>query len=65
MRQFILIALAVLALMVAATLRVLWWFWVEHEQAVQRERIRQRAQGLDAEIVKFRPVRERYKEQGK
>lgn len=48
MMQFILIALAVVAMMIAATLRVLWWFWTEHEEAVMRERLRQRANGGSA-----------------
>jgi hypothetical protein len=43
--QFIAIALAVVLAMVAGTLRVLWWFWTEHEQAQVRERMRQRANG--------------------
>ena len=65
MMTFLLVALTVLAVAVAGTLRVLWWFWVQVEEDKQRERMRQRAQGVDGEIVQFRPVRQRYKERDK
>jgi hypothetical protein len=60
----LLIALGIVMLLVAATLRVLWWFWTEHEEAVVRERLRQRAQGGDKDFIQWLELQRQRKERG-
>jgi hypothetical protein len=60
--QFLMFALVMLVLMIAGTLRVLWWFWTEHEEAIVRERLRQHANGGDADFIQWLEFQRRRKE---
>jgi flagellar basal body-associated protein FliL len=56
------IALVVTLLVVAATLRCLWWFWTMHEQDAMRERMRQRATGGTEPLNSWARYQQRVKE---